>query len=65
MGKVPRITPGEARRAVIGGKALLVCAYEEESSCRKLMLDGAITLAEFRERLPALPMEQEIIFYCA
>ncbi len=65
MGKIPRITAGDARRAVTGGEALLVCAYEEEAACRKAMLEGALTLGEFRARLPALSMEQEIIFYCA
>jgi hypothetical protein len=30
-----------------------------------MRLDGAISIQEFRERLPSLGMEKEIVFYCA
>ncbi|HEX9818863.1 MAG TPA: ArsR family transcriptional regulator [Methylomirabilota bacterium] len=47
------------------GRALLVCAYEDESKCQRMRLDGALTLRELQERLATLPRSQEIIFYCA
>lgn len=58
-----RIPVEEARRKVISGEALLVCAYEDEEKFRKLHLQDAISLQEFKTRLPALSKEQEIIFY--
>ena len=62
---VPRISPAEARRRVQQGQALLVCGYEDESKCRSMALEGAITLTDLRHRLPSLPRSQELIFYCA
>ncbi len=58
-----RIPVEEARRKVTSGEALLVCAYEDEEKFRKLHLQDAISLQEFKTRLPALSKEQEIIFY--
>lgn len=63
MKEIARIAPVDARREVMSGKALLVCAYENESLCAKMQLEGSISLGQFRERLPA--PGQEIIFYCA
>ena len=65
MGEITRTTIAEARRKVEEGKAVFVCAYESEDVCRGMMLEGGISLAEFRERVPSLPKEQEMIFYCA
>jgi hypothetical protein len=65
MGEAIRISPEEARRKVTIGSALLVCAYEDDEKCRRLHLEGAMFLTEFRSKLPALPKDQEIIFYCA
>ncbi len=59
-----RISPGETLEMVRAGKAMLVCAYEEESKCKEMHLDGAIFLSELRSRLPSLPKGQEIVFYC-
>ncbi len=58
-----RIPPEEARRKVMSGEALLVCAYEDEEKFRKMHLEDAISLQEFKARLPFLSREQEIIFY--
>jgi hypothetical protein len=58
-----RISPEEARKKVIKGEAILVCAYEDEEKFKKVRLQGAISLQEFRSRLTALSGEQEIIFY--
>ena len=60
-----RIGVEDARRDVASGRALLVCAYADEAKCRKLALDGSISLAEFESRLPSLSKSQEIIFFCA
>ncbi len=65
MADVKRITPAEARRKVQGGEALFVCAYESEELCRKMRLEGSISLGELQARLPALGKDQEIIFFCA
>jgi hypothetical protein len=63
MAEPTRISAEEARNKVTSGKALLVCAYEDEEKFRKLHLQDAISLQEFKTRLPALSKEQEIIFY--
>jgi hypothetical protein len=46
------------------GKALLVCAYEDEEKFKRLRLEGAISLGAFKSRLPSLSKGQEIVFYC-
>ncbi len=58
-----RITPQEVREKVKSG-SLLVCGYEDESKCRTMMLEGAITFGEFQKRLPTLTKDQDVIFYC-
>ena len=65
MGEVARTTPAEARRKVTAGEALFVCAYESEELCGRMMLDGGMSLGQFRSRLATLDKGQEIIFYCA
>ena len=63
--QVVRISPQEAYAQVSSGKALLVCAYENEKTCSSIMLERAITLKEFQGRLAGLKKDQPIIFYCA
>ena len=65
MAEVERITADEARQNVRSGRALLVCAYDDEAKCGSIRLEGAITMSELRRMLPSLPGEQEIILYCA
>lgn len=65
MGEVARSTVAEARRKVEEGKAVLICAYESEDVCKGMMLEGGMSLAQLRERLPSLDKGQELIFYCA
>jgi hypothetical protein len=48
-----------------GGDTLLVCAYEDEQKCRANLLEGAITLADLQQRLPALDAKRNLVFYCA
>jgi len=65
MSDVKRVSVEDARRRVQRGEALLVCAYDDETKCRTMQLEGATTLSELRERLPSVRREQEIILYCA
>jgi hypothetical protein len=65
MAKVSRITPEETHQKLKSGDAVLVCAYDSEERFRNLQLAGAISLHEFRTKLPSLSKDQEIVFYCA
>jgi hypothetical protein len=60
-----RISADQARRQIESGRALLVCAYDDEEKCRKLMFEGALTLKQLEERLESLPEGVDILFYCA
>ncbi len=65
MSELKRITPEEIHQKLKTGKALLVCAYEDEAKFKKVQLQGAISLNEFKSKLPFLSKDQEIVFYCA
>ena len=58
-----RVAPEEIYEKLKSGKALLVCAYEDESKFKKMQLGGAISFNEFKSKLPSLPKDQEIVFY--
>jgi hypothetical protein len=60
-----RISVEDARQKIDAGAALLVCAYDDDEKFRNNNLQGAISLNDFRTKLPSLSTEQEIIFYCA
>jgi hypothetical protein len=60
-----RINPEEAYRKVKSGEAILVCAYDDEATCQTMRLEAALSLGEFQKRLPEIPKDREIIFYCA
>jgi len=60
---IERISVEEARTKVQAGKALLVCSYGDKK-CKGMLLEGAILRSEFEKKLPHLPKDQEIIFYC-
>jgi len=62
---VERVSVEQARREVEAGRALLVCAYEDESKCRSMALEGSIALTDLKRRIHSLPKSQELIFYCA
>lgn len=64
MAEVERLSAEEARQKVQSGQALLVCAYDDESKCGPIRLEGAITMSELRRELPSLPKDKEIILYC-
>jgi len=65
MAEPIRITPEETRQKVTDGKALFVCAYEDDERCRQIHLQGAMLFSEFKSKLAELPKDREIIFYCA
>ncbi len=64
MSEPIRIPAEETHTKVTSGEAILVCAYENEDKFRGMHLQDAISLQEFKTRLPALSKDQEIIFYC-
>jgi hypothetical protein len=59
-----RISPKEVYQKLKAGGTLLVCAYEDEAKFKKMQLEGAISLTEFKSKLPALAKDQEVVFYC-
>jgi len=65
MEEPKRVSPDEVRKKVKEGKALLVCAYEDEEKFKKVRLEGALSLSEFKLRDPSITKNQEIVFYCA
>jgi len=62
---VPRISVQEARQKTLSGESLFVCAYGKDSRFNDMRLDRGISLNEFLSRLPDIPKEREIIFYCS
>jgi hypothetical protein len=56
MEEPKRIPPEEVYQKLKNGKALLVCAYEDEKKFRKLQLEGGISLNTFRSKLPTVLM---------
>ena len=64
MAEARRIQIQEARNKVQDKQALLVCAYDSEEMCGGIRLENAMTLGEFNARLPEIPKETELIFYC-
>ena len=64
MAEPERVSPEEVHQKLKKGIILLVCAYEDEAKFKKMQLQGAISSNEFKFRLPFLPKDQEIVFYC-
>jgi len=60
-----RVSAEEVHEKLKSGKAILVCAYEDESKFKEVHLQGAISLSKFQSKLSSLSKDQEIIFYCA
>jgi hypothetical protein len=63
MAEPERIPPEEAYQKLKNGKALLVCAYEDEMKFKAMQLEEAISLNELKSKLPSLAKDQEIVFY--
>jgi len=57
------VSPHEARTKELAG-GLLVCAYDSNEQFRANRLSGALSFEAFKEMLPSLTKEREIIFYC-
>lgn len=64
MAEAKRMSIQEARSKVQSGEALFVCAYDSEEMCGGIRLEKALTLGEFNARLPEIPKDKELIFYC-
>lgn len=65
MTEMIRVTPDEAYGRVKSGKAVFVCAYNDDERYKTMTLEGSIPLSEFDARISEYPKDQEIIFYCA
>ena len=65
MAEPKRVTPEEIYQRLKSGAVLLVCAYEDDAKFKRMQLQGAISLNDFKSRLPYLAKDQEIVFYCA
>ena len=63
MNDIARVSPQEAREKVQSGKALLVCAYDNDDKYRQMHLDGSITLSKFKSGIADIEKGREIIFY--
>jgi len=63
MTEPERIVPEEVYEKQKSGKALLVCAYEDEAKFETLHLQGAMSFNELKSQLPSLAKNQEIVFY--
>lgn len=61
---IERISPEMTYEKVTAGDALLVCSYSD-GKCKDMLVKGALLRGELESRLSTLPMDQEIIFYCA
>ena len=61
---VPRVSAEAVRHKLRGKGTVLVCAHEEEAKFEAVRVEGAISLFEFERRLPMLPRDFEIVFYC-
>jgi hypothetical protein len=62
---VERVPVEAARGEVESGRALLVCAYDDEEKCRRLRLENAVSLHDLQRRVDSVPHNQTLIFYCA
>lgn len=60
----PRIEVEKARKEILSGKAIFVCGYEDDEKYLTMRLDRSMSFSEFKNKLPDLAKEQEIIFYC-
>jgi hypothetical protein len=65
MTEPERISPKEVYEKLKRGAAIFVCAYEDDKKFKTFHLEGAISLNEFRSKLPSLSKDQDMIFYCA
>jgi len=62
--EIERVSVDATRNSMMQHGALLVCSYAD-NRCQKILFEGALLRSELEARLPSLPMNQEIIFYCS
>lgn len=65
MSDIERVSAVKIRNGVQSGEILLVCAYDSDDKFRGNHLEGAISLSDFKGRVPQLTKETELVFYCA
>ena len=65
MKKPKDIDPTQAREKVEAGRATLVCAYDDETKCKKILLEGSMTMSQLRPTLGKRNKDEELILYCA
>lgn len=65
MSDIERVSAVDIRPRVQSGEILLVCAYDSDEKFLKNHLEGAISLSDFKSRLPHLAKETPLVFYCA
>jgi hypothetical protein len=61
---VERISPEQTRSKILAEEAILVCSYND-NRCKNILLKGALLKSMFKQKLPSLPKNKEIIFYCS
>ncbi len=64
VSEIERVSVSATRTRMMQDGALLVCSYAD-SRCQKILFKGALLRSDLEARLPSLPMNQEIIFYCS
>ena len=64
MSEIERISPKKTGERLKQG-AWLVCAYEDQDKCNSIHIQGSLSIKEFRAKLTDIPLDLEIIFYCA
>ncbi len=65
MAEPERISAEGAYKKMKAGTGIVVCAYEDENKFKTFHLEGALSFNEFKSKLPSLPKDQEMVFYCA
>ena len=65
MKKPKGIDPTQAREKVKNDEATLVCSYEDDEKCGKVLLDGSITMRQLKASLDERSKDEELVFYCA
>ncbi|KPK00764.1 MAG: hypothetical protein AMK71_07970 [Nitrospira bacterium SG8_35_4] len=63
MSDIGRVSPETAREDVQSGKALLVCAYDDDGKYGRMRLEGSIALSKFKSGISGIAKDSEIIFY--
>jgi hypothetical protein len=63
MAAPKRVSAADVHGKLQSGKALLVCAYENDAKFRQMPLEGAIAFSEFEKRKSTLPRDTEVVFY--